>query len=203
MEEFIEDGWAQQLLDVMRDWESDSRLYGSCTRCMSQQSTPSPSTCRCRDCVQPHLMCRTCFVAAHVHQPFHQAVEFNGNSFERKTLSDLGLQFHLGHEGQPCPVNMAPDKHRLLLVHTNGIHVLNIHYCRCAQSVPRAIQLWAAGLFPASFKRPQSAFSEHLLRDYNSVTLQGKITAHDYWESIQRKTDNTFSPNAKVHTLTP
>ncbi|KAG1849738.1 hypothetical protein F4604DRAFT_1507658, partial [Suillus subluteus] len=39
----------------------------------------------------------------HSLRPFHQISQWNGDFFERTTLTKLGIEIHAGHRGKPCP----------------------------------------------------------------------------------------------------
>src|ERR1700722_6172167 len=80
---------------------------------------------RCTDsgCLGVSARCQECFLQAHKTAPFHWAQEWNGNFFERKDLTDLGLVYTLGHGGDTCPRAGNDNKGvRLIIVDSNGIH---------------------------------------------------------------------------------
>ncbi|KAG1876011.1 hypothetical protein C8R48DRAFT_669235 [Suillus tomentosus] len=41
----------------------------------------------------------------HVRLPFHKISRWNGDFFEESSLTRLGMEYHLGHSGLPCPMN--------------------------------------------------------------------------------------------------
>ncbi|KAH9829608.1 uncharacterized protein C8Q71DRAFT_863183 [Rhodofomes roseus] len=63
--------------------------------------------------------------------------------------------------------------------------------------VDRPLQLWGAGLWPASFSRPQTAFTVHVLGFFSHLTFQAKTTAHDFYGTLRRITSNAFFEDVK------
>lgn len=39
----------------------------------------------------------------HALLPFHRISQWNGDFFERSSLTKIGVEIHLGHRGRPCP----------------------------------------------------------------------------------------------------
>ena len=78
------------------------------------------------------------------------------------------------------------------MVDVSGIHKVAIDYCNCRTNgiVPHHIQLLRAGWFPATFVRPQTAFTFHCLDFYHELTLQSKVNAYDFCRSLLRLTDS-------------
>ncbi|KAG2048898.1 hypothetical protein BDR06DRAFT_854274, partial [Suillus hirtellus] len=58
---------------------------------------------KCYDCIAQPIFCTRCCRAQHALRPFHWIRQWNGNFFERTTLTKLGVEIHLGHRGHPCP----------------------------------------------------------------------------------------------------
>ncbi|KAG1884389.1 hypothetical protein F4604DRAFT_1677024 [Suillus subluteus] len=58
---------------------------------------------KCHDCFAEPMSCTRCCWTEHAQQPFHRVSQWNGEFFERTTLTKLGVEIHLGHEGKPCP----------------------------------------------------------------------------------------------------
>lgn len=58
---------------------------------------------QCHDCHARPLFCTKCCRAEHALRPFHRISQWNGDFFERTTLTKLGVEIHTGHGGKPCP----------------------------------------------------------------------------------------------------
>ena len=108
-------------------------------------------------------------------------------------LIDLGLRVQLGHNGGPCAAPCAFDA-PLVVYHTNGAHSVNVSYCQCNEPAGGylfANQLLRSAWFPASLTRPRTAFTFAVLKHFHHLTLQGKTTAYDFYNSLVHETDNT------------
>lgn len=157
------------------------------------------ATLHCRDCLQSPLECRRCIVTGHGRLPFHWVDEWNGRFLERRDLSDIGQILYLGHNGARCPLLGAPATPiNYTVTHTNGIHCIPIHECRCPGHGDTVSQLLRAGLFPATLKRPESAFTFDVLRQWDLHFLASKKGAYDYFEALRRLTDNSGTRSVKV-----
>ena len=65
---------------------------------------------RCLNCrLGQRLLCKTCCVGVHQHNPFHKIQHWTGKFFSHADLGDLGLNIHLGHNGAPCPQHKTPE----------------------------------------------------------------------------------------------
>jgi len=96
----------------------------------------------------------------------------------------------MGHEGGPCPY---PD-HAIkdfTVVDISGIYTITLRFCACVGAPHARDQLLAASWFPASLDRPQTAFTFDVLDTFQLLNLQGKISAFDFYYSLDHKTDNT------------
>ena len=116
------------------------------------------------------------------------------------SLRALGLVLHLGHGGNPCPTP-GDFKRNFTVMHSNGIHVVNISFCGCNNEIGAShsrIQLLRARLLPASIDAPRTAFSFDVLNSFHLITLQGKTSAYHYYLSIAHQTDNVGLSNQPV-----
>ena len=96
----------------------------------------------------------------------------------------------LGHNGCPCPLP-APLIKDFTVVDTSGIHTLRVRFCECIGAPVTRQQLLACSWFPASLDRPHTAFTFDVLETFQLLNLQGKVTAYDFYYSLDHKTDNT------------
>ncbi|KZS93892.1 hypothetical protein SISNIDRAFT_410793, partial [Sistotremastrum niveocremeum HHB9708] len=155
---------------------------------------PSTGEYRCLDCQGSGVVCQKCIVQDHHLLPLHRIQRWNGQFWEKSSLSAAGLTIQLGHDRLssfcPHPIN----RRRLLTVmHCNGIHHVEALFCGCTRVEERSFtnQLLRVGWFPASLQRPASAFTFEVLDLFHELSVQGKVSAHDFYRSIVRVSDNT------------
>ncbi|KIO28253.1 hypothetical protein M407DRAFT_52408, partial [Tulasnella calospora MUT 4182] len=154
----------------------------------------------CCDCIGQGAFCQDCIVSTHDTMPFHRVEQWNGAFFEPQ--SPLAPQLHqlmdLGHNGSCCdaPYTAAnsrrPITSTLTVLHINGYHKLQVHYCRCLGSLEPYQQLLRAGLFPATHARPATAFTFQLLKHFQRFNLASKTAAHDYHKALLHLSDNVL-----------
>ncbi|EJD42015.1 hypothetical protein AURDEDRAFT_26819, partial [Auricularia subglabra TFB-10046 SS5] len=84
------------------------------------------------------------------------------------------------------------------IVHTNGVHRLNIVYCECVRRPKYPYQLLLASIYPATWSSPATAFTFQLLDHYHLDSLQSRKPAYDYWAVLRRLKDNTRSDPVPV-----
>ncbi|KAJ7435497.1 hypothetical protein B0H11DRAFT_2257158 [Mycena galericulata] len=184
------------LTALLLRYKSDSRVGNPCPCGRGARST------QCRDCRQYNLSCETCWLEAHINNPFHWAHIWD------KTLGffvkhdickvDAGQRlFTLGHFGKPCP--NAGTALMFTIVETTGIHATRMHFCGCAgtDGNPRdkVVQLMEAGFFPGTVKEPRTAFSFEMLKRFHIAALESKDAACSYISSLRRLTDNAQTAN--------
>lgn len=76
-----------------------------------------------------------------------------------------------------------------IVVHVNGIHQVSLDFCGCYTHAEHWCQLLRFGWYPATPINPQTCATIHVLRDFHVKNLQGKISAHDFYQSLVRMTD--------------
>ncbi|KAG6808347.1 hypothetical protein H0H92_004412 [Tricholoma furcatifolium] len=119
------------------------------------------------------------------------ATEWNGQYFGSATLFDLGLQIQLNHpEHRTCP-NPEPLSGGLVVLHTNGIHRVNVNFCNCIAVEPRTVQLLRSRLFPGTTEYPRSSATFALLEFFQLLSFMSKISAFEFYQTLLRRTDNT------------
>lgn len=163
---------------------------------------------RCRECSGGGMFCSECIVARHVSLPLHMvevrvscprpfvsfvneqvSQEWTGQFFQRIRLSTLGLRIQLGHDfTSPCPHPTRATK-EFLVIHHNGIHQVSVDFCSCSGEVERWRQLLRFGWYPATPINPQTCATFDVLRLFQILNLQGKISAHDFYHALVRMTD--------------
>jgi hypothetical protein len=106
------------------------------------------------------------------------------------TTKDLGLAYHLGHGGCPCPC-ASGEPREMVVLHTNGIHQVHFHPCKCVGAPHIRCQLLRRHLYPATILDPRTCATFALLREFHILSLQSKISMHHFYLSLHRRTDNT------------
>src|SRR5262249_21047125 len=125
---------------------------------------------------------------------------WTGSHFTKTTLQSLGLVIQLCHEGARCPLpsDVYTD---FVIVHISGIHTVSIRFCNCHQVVggsKHAVQLLRFSCLPATVWRPHSAFTFDVLTLFHALTLQGKVSAFDFYHALSRMTDGANLDEIKV-----
>lgn len=182
-----------QIADAILQHECDSGIPGPCSGC------GKPAAYLCDTCSDPPPMCKSCIISSHANSPFCWIKAWTGTFFQRVGLSGLGFTKTLGHRGAPCPsVPITTKPSKLVVVHTNGLHHVNVHWCLCNGPVNRRQQLLAARMFPATIKRPKTAFTFHVLKEFHIHSDISKKPLYDYVRALERLTDNAFPGTLKV-----
>jgi hypothetical protein len=108
--------------------------------------------------------------------------------FQRTTHQSLGLRIQLGHKcGISCPFR-TPGHKDFVVLHVNGIHVLNIDFCGCDGALAAHGQLLEVGWWPSTPLEPQSAASMAILRSFHVLNLQGQISPMDFYRGLEQMT---------------
>jgi len=100
----------------------------------------------------------------------------------------MGLHIQLGHNpGILCPCR-TPGHKDFVILHVNGIHVLNIDFCGCDNALTACGQLLEVGWWPSTPLEPQSAASMAVLRSFHILNLQGQVSPTDFYQSLEQIT---------------
>ncbi|KAF9030929.1 hypothetical protein BJ165DRAFT_1358497 [Panaeolus papilionaceus] len=149
----------------------------------------------CFDCFNAPITCVQCFVQGHQHQPLHWAQRWNTTLqfYERMDMCKLDptFQLNLGHSGDPCPSGDGKSGiESMKIVDVNGIHVTRVRFCQCRGPPNRMEQLLVHQLFPGTPTSPRTAFSFAVMRHFQMLQLEAKISAHHFCTSLRRLTSN-------------
>lgn len=111
----------------------------------------------------------------------------------RSSLKELGLRVQLGHPaGDVCLNPEQCPKDDFYIIHTNGIHEVGLDFCGCGKTDQRHItQLLRARLFPATITSPKTAASMDVLDLFDFLSYESKMSAFEFYYSLERLTDNT------------
>jgi hypothetical protein len=82
----------------------------------------------------------------------------------------------------------------MTIIDRSGVHEIGVAWCRCPEAPERDVQLMTAGLFPATFHNPKTAFTFRVLEDFHLDNLECKTTASQFFSRLRRLTNDEF-PN--------
>ena len=77
----------------------------------------------------------------------------------------------------------------LTVLHVNTIHVVDVQFCSC-RTTHRRTSLLRMAWCPASPTKPRTYATFELLRCFHILNLQDKVTAYDFYASLELLTDN-------------
>ena len=157
---------------------------------------------RCVECIPSKLSCKRCFLVTHRGNPLHWAEVWNSKFFECKDPSSFGGVLHLGHAGSPCPhVESSKADWAMTIVHTNGVHSVNVRFCLCHGAAERWGQLIACRLFPATLDLPKTAFTVSLMKLSHLISLSAQSSVHSLSQALRRLTNDPFVDKVLVSTF--
>lgn len=83
----------------------------------------------------------------------------------------------------------------ITIVDRSGVHEIGVNWCFCPEAPERDMQLMTAGLFPATFRNPKTAFTFRVLEDFHLDNLECKTTPSQFFSRLRRLTNDEF-PNS-------
>lgn len=190
-----------------------------CEKCqvkgLLSAATATP-TIWCDMCMGGLIECQACCVRWHQQLPCHRIQvsmfmwltcniifwlgiqKWNSVFFKKTLLKELGLVVQLGHSVDMHCVNLIKGQTDFLIINVNGIHWVDIYFCGCEQQVSDRQQILRAGWFPAMLAHLKTACTLQVLRQFHSLTLCGKLSAYEYYRSLESLTNNTGIDLPKV-----
>ena len=103
--------------------------------------------------------------------------------------------FQLGFGSLKSGQNDAYGNRVITIIDRSGVHEIGVRWCCCPDAPERDMQLMAAGLFPATFRNPKTAFTFRVLEEFHLDNLECKTTPSQFISRLRRLTSDEF-PNA-------
>jgi hypothetical protein len=91
-----------------------------------------------------------------------------------------------------------PGQNSCVVVDKSGVHRIRIHPCTCSGCPPLDLQYLDMGLFPATLRRIETAFTFKVLDDFRMDNLECKTAALKYYSKLKRLTSNCFPQSVPV-----
>ena len=115
------------------------------------------------------------------------------HSFTQMELDDDGLLLE-----RDVRDNSTHSKNVLVIVHSNGVHHLLVHWCRCPGHIPDDIQALNLQFFPASFKQVKTLFTFEGLDSFLAENQECKSSAWHYYQKLRRFTSACYPETIPV-----
>ena len=80
------------------------------------------------------------------------------------------------------------NKDHVLIIDSSGAHPILITTCQCPGAPPPYVQYMSSGLFPATFKSVETAFTFGALDDFRLHNVECKTAVMSWWNRIKRIT---------------
>ncbi|KAF8264986.1 hypothetical protein EI94DRAFT_1590553 [Lactarius quietus] len=105
---------------------------------------------------------------------------------------DVTADFNFGSSKPDC--HNKDRKPFITVIDRSGIHEIGINWCCCPEAPKHDLQLMMAGLFPATFHNPKTAFTFRVLEEFHLDNLECKTTPSQFFSCLKRLTSDEF-PN--------
>ncbi|KAJ7572679.1 hypothetical protein C8J56DRAFT_806785 [Mycena floridula] len=186
-----------KFLDEACRWDGQGDFTGQ-TRCPSCDS--NQAFFRCKDCFSSSLLCQTCLVHGHCDKPLHiiEYWDLGVGFFCRVSLKSLGLRLQLGHHNQSSCFRAEPTK-SFIILHSNGMHEVQVDFCGCNNAPDHATQLLRRRLYPATVDQPNTAATFACLDEGLAHSYSSQETSYEYYKVLETLTDNTGLRYLKSH----
>jgi len=100
-----------------------------------------------------------------------------------------------GFGGSKAGKNDRDGNPVITIIDRSGVHEIGVRWCCCLDAPGRDMQLMEAGLFPATFRNPRTAFTFRVLEEFHLDNLECKTTSSQFFNRLKRLTSREF-PNA-------
>jgi CxC2 like cysteine cluster associated with KDZ transposases len=133
---------------------------------------------------------------------FGEECETSGDDIpvdEYPAAADQGeLQLGSGFGSSTPKRNSNYDNPIITIIDRSGVHEIGVRWCCCPNAPERDMQLMAAGLFPATFRNPKTAFTFRVLEEFHLDNLECKTTPSQFFSRLRRLTNDEFPKTVPV-----
>ena len=103
-------------------------------------------------------------------------------------------EFQFGFSRSKPDKNDNDDNPIITIIDRSGVHEIGIKWYCCPDALEHDMQLMTAGLFPATFRNPKTAFTFRVLEEFHLDNLECKTTPSQFISRLRRLTNDEF-PN--------
>jgi hypothetical protein len=98
--------------------------------------------------------------------------------------------------------NPARRGNEIVFVTETGVHRRSVLKCMCPNAPKTHLQLFWMRFFPATLKRPATAFTFGVLDQFHVEAVECKMSALNFYSKLRRMTSNSFPSSIPVTILT-
>jgi CxC2 like cysteine cluster associated with KDZ transposases len=80
----------------------------------------------------------------------------------------------------------------------NGIHEIGLDFCDCDRAQAHHLQILQFRWFPATVINPRTAATRRVLKHFQILSFESKVSGFEFYHSLARETDNTSIFTVKV-----
>ena len=84
------------------------------------------------------------------------------------------------------------------MIHETGIHLVNVDFCGCERRQPSRTQLLRAEVMPSTTSFPKTGATFRVLELFEMLSATGRLSNHEFYNALERITDNTGISVPKV-----
>ncbi|VDB90239.1 unnamed protein product [Peniophora sp. CBMAI 1063] len=148
--------------------------------------------CVSANCIGCTWWCGECILESHKLHPLDRIEVWLNDEWQPSSLGELGLVVQFGHwNGTYCRLPRHPVP-AFMVLHTNGLHQLNVRFCNCATQKASVVeQLLAGRWYPATSDAPRTAATFEVLDAFNAHSGSGKDNAYDFYNALEYLTNGS------------
>jgi len=150
------------------------------------------------DSMPQSLLCSKSHLKMKLQLDFNSEEEYKGSSDDipagEYPAAEKQDTFQFGFGSSKPGRNDKDGNPVVTIIDRSGVHEIGVRWCCCLNAPEHDMQLMAAGLFPATFRNPKTAFTFRVLEEFHLDNLECKTTPSQFFSRLRRLTSDEF-PN--------
>jgi len=129
-------------------------------------------------CMSGSLLCSKFYLKMQSQPDSNYEEEYEGSSDDILAGDYLAAikqdTFQFGFSSSKPGRNDKDGNLVVTVINRSGVHKIGVRWCCCLDAPERDMQMLAAGLFPATFRNPKTAFTFRVLEEFHLDNLECK-----------------------------
>jgi hypothetical protein len=118
---------------------------------------------------------------------------------EEEEIDDTDPEWVDEEIAQAVPLGTGFRRNEFVFVANSGIYRRSVQRCVCPNAPETHIQLLQMWFFPATLKRPSTAFTFNVLNQFHIEAMECKTSVHNFYSTLRRVTNNAFPSSIPVN----